>query len=47
MKAGDENARPVVDDIFGQLKKGKKFSSDRTIKEYCDDIWMVKPVRIQ
>lgn len=24
-----------------------KFSSDRTIKEYCDDIWMVKPVKIQ
>lgn len=23
-----------------------KFSSDRTIQEYCDDIWRVKPVRI-
>jgi glycogen phosphorylase len=23
-----------------------KFSSDRTIQEYCDDIWNVKPVRI-
>ena len=23
-----------------------KFSSDRTIQEYCDDIWDVKPVRI-
>ena len=24
-----------------------KFSSDRTIREYCDEIWMVKPVKIQ
>jgi starch phosphorylase len=23
-----------------------KFSSDRAIQEYCDDIWNVKPVRI-
>jgi starch phosphorylase len=23
-----------------------KFSSDRAIQEYCDDIWIVKPVRI-
>jgi glycogen phosphorylase len=23
-----------------------KFSSDRTIQEYCDDIWKVKPVKI-
>lgn len=23
------------------------FSSDRTIREYCDDIWKVKPVRIE
>ena len=23
-----------------------KFSSDRTIQEYCDEIWMVKPVKI-
>ncbi len=23
-----------------------KFSSDRTIQEYCDDIWRVKPVKI-
>jgi len=22
------------------------FSSDRAIKEYCDDIWKVSPVRI-
>jgi len=24
-----------------------KFSSDRSIKEYCDDIWKVKPVKIE
>ena len=24
-----------------------KFSSDRTIQQYCDDIWLVKPVKIQ
>ena len=24
-----------------------KFSSDRTIQQYCDEIWMVKPVKIQ
>jgi glycogen phosphorylase len=23
-----------------------KFSSDRAIREYCDDIWKVKPVPI-
>ena len=23
-----------------------KFSSDRTIQEYCDDIWKIKPVSI-
>lgn len=22
------------------------FSSDRTIKEYCDEIWGVKPVKV-
>ena len=24
-----------------------KFSSDRSIKEYCEDIWYVEPVRIE
>jgi starch phosphorylase len=24
-----------------------KFSSDRTIKEYCEEIWQVKPVKIE
>ena len=24
-----------------------KFSSDRTIQEYCDEIWQVKPVPIR
>jgi starch phosphorylase len=24
-----------------------KFSSDRSIREYCEDIWHVKPVAIE
>lgn len=24
-----------------------KFSSDRTIMEYCNDIWKIKPVKIE
>jgi starch phosphorylase len=24
-----------------------KFSSDRAIREYCDDIWKIKPVRVE
>jgi starch phosphorylase len=24
-----------------------KFSSDRSIKEYCDEIWKVKPVTVK
>jgi starch phosphorylase len=23
-----------------------KFSSDRAIREYCEDIWKIKPVRV-
>jgi starch phosphorylase len=23
-----------------------KFSSDRAIREYCQDIWKIKPVRV-
>ena len=26
--------------------RGGKFSSDRAVREYCDHIWNVKPVRI-
>ena len=28
------------------VARSGKFSSDRTIKEYCQDIWNVKPVKI-
>ncbi len=28
------------------VARSGKFSSDRTIKEYCDEIWKVKPVKI-
>ena len=31
--------------ILNSARMGK-FSSDRTIKEYCDEIWKVKPVKI-
>jgi starch phosphorylase len=27
--------------------RGGKFSSDRAVREYCDDIWNLKPVRIK
>jgi starch phosphorylase len=26
--------------------RGGKFSSDRAVREYCDNIWSVKPVRV-
>ncbi|MFZ0791466.1 MAG: glycogen/starch/alpha-glucan phosphorylase [Chromatiaceae bacterium] len=26
--------------------RGGKFSSDRAIREYCDDIWDLKPVTV-
>jgi len=29
------------------VAKSGKFSSDRTIKEYCKDIWKVKPVKVK
>ncbi|MFN5471875.1 MAG: glycogen/starch/alpha-glucan phosphorylase, partial [Pseudanabaena sp.] len=29
------------------VARSGKFSSDRTIKEYCDDIWHVKPVKVE
>jgi hypothetical protein len=32
--------------ILNAARSGK-FSSDRTIQEYCDDIWRIKPVPIR
>ena len=32
--------------ILNTARMGR-FSSDRAIKEYCDDIWHVQPVRVQ
>ena len=29
------------------VARSGKFSSDRTIKEYCDDIWNVQPVKVE
>ena len=29
------------------VARSGKFSSDRTIKEYCDEIWNVKPVKVK
>lgn len=31
--------------IINTARTGK-FSSDRTIEEYCEEIWRVKPVKI-
>jgi len=27
--------------------RGGKFSSDRAVREYCDNIWNLKPLRIE
>jgi starch phosphorylase len=29
------------------VARSGKFSSDRTIREYCEEIWKVKPVQVQ
>ena len=31
---------------LNNLIASSKFSSDRTIKEYCRDIWNIKPIEI-
>jgi starch phosphorylase len=31
--------------ILNSIRMGK-FSSDRTIREYCQEIWQVEPVKI-
>jgi starch phosphorylase len=29
------------------VARSGKFSSDRTINEYCNDIWKVKPLKVK
>jgi starch phosphorylase len=29
------------------VARSGRFSSDRTIREYCEDIWRVKPVPVR
>ena len=39
--------RPLDADGDSQHGAQRRFSSDRTIREYCKDIWRVRPVPIQ
>ena len=32
--------------IFNSARMGK-FSSDRTIREYAEEIWKIKPVKVE
>ncbi|MEI8054952.1 MAG: glycogen/starch/alpha-glucan phosphorylase [bacterium] len=45
-KAYSDKARWAKMSILNVARMGK-FSSDRAIQEYCDDIWKIKPVQIE
>ena len=44
-KAYEDQERWLTMSILNVARSGK-FSSDRTIKEYCDEIWHVQPVKV-
>ena len=45
-KAYNDKTRWAKMSILNTARMGK-FSSDRAIQEYCDDIWKIKPVQIE
>ncbi len=44
--AYQDKERWITMSILNAARSGK-FSSDRTIKEYCDEIWNVSPVKVE